>query len=152
MEKIACISINAGKTLGSEDKLSAFLSEISHASPAVNLVYISELEVRLQLEPGETYQWQVVSTTSAGTKHEGPVWSFTVIKRSSAFYLSSGDAYVYRWSGNENYGNEDKLIMFKIVRGMPVRMSFLKFEISRPFWPSPRNVRVASPSTSIVFV
>jgi hypothetical protein len=118
--------------LGGRDAVSHNVFMAKKGEPlvsAANLSVPDNILTSPALEPGEAYDWQVVSTTSAGTMHEGPVWSFTVIKSSSASYSSTGDAYVYRWSGNDNYGDEKKLIVFKVVNDKPIRMSFLKFEI-----------------------
>jgi len=83
------------------------------------------------VEPGATYTWRVDAIDAAGKHVVGPEWSFTAMKVAIASFAPSGDTYVYKNNGGtETAGTDTMLVVFKYNSGKPVRMTYLKFDLS----------------------
>jgi hypothetical protein len=83
------------------------------------------------LEPGTSYNWRVDAVDAEGNRVEGLVWSFTTLQFATASFAPSHDTFVHKNNGGtEVFGDSDMLVVYKWNNGKPVRMSFLKFDIS----------------------
>ena len=83
MEAIHCMTLNAGKSLGSLERLSTYLEEVTQAMPAINLIYISELEVRQSMHEDFSYPTSI-DAWSLHRHWPGPgSWAMLVMVHSS---------------------------------------------------------------------
>ena len=111
------------------------LTQVAILSDSSNIFDLQDVE------PGASYNWQVVAVDTAGLKTTSQTWSFSTMQHTTAAFYPSGDTYVYRWTASETKlsraatSSSDKqwLRVFKEGSdGKPVRMSFLKFDVALP--------------------
>jgi hypothetical protein len=101
------------------------LESIATLAPPANIKELSDLEL------GTTYNWRVDVVDAEGNNVEGPVWSFTTLQFATASFAPSHDTFVHKNNGGtEVFGDSDMLVVQKYNNGKPVRMTFLKFDLS----------------------
>lgn len=107
-----------------------FFAKTGEALASVGSLTGSANIQHVQVQPGISYTWRVDALTDTA-RVAGPEWSFTTVKQATAAFTPSGDTYVYKNNGGtEVAGTEDKLVVFKYNSGTPIRMSFIKFDLS----------------------
>lgn len=101
------------------------LASVGNLTGSANIQHV-------QVQPGTSYTWRVDALTGTPVARvAGPEWSFTTMTQATASFTTSGDTYVYKNNGGTAVaGTEDKLVVFKYNNGQPVRMSFIKFDLS----------------------